>query len=218
MGAPAVQDYQNATMQIAKQRGVPASQIIETGRDLQGRPMYGTINDVKQQILEAAQSQYNILSPADRNFAFAKADPNSFTGYSIGGDPIGKETLDYSYIPINNYYVPIPAMTNNQLFDNQGNVVGTTYNLLDVYKRSVNPLTGNANYNPNNAYTNQLNAFTNLLSGNTGSYRPAYSSESYMPVYNTTNPASDYASSQGSYDAGSVMGNNYSVGYDTTNY
>lgn len=213
MGAPAIQDYMQTTQQLAQQAGVPVSQIVETGRDLQGRPTFGTINDLKQQLLESAQQQYDILSPADRDFAFAKADPNSPTGYSIGGDQISQDQLNRYYRPINNYYVPIPTFTDNKAYDPQGNFIGTSYNLLDVYNQNVNPLTGNANYNPNNIYSNQLNAFTNLLNNNTASYRPAYSSESYAPIYNTANPASDYAMSQGSYDGGSVMGDNYSVGY-----
>lgn len=67
--------------------------------------------------------------------------------------------------------------------------------MYQAYQRQVNPYTRNMLYNPRNVYTNELNAFTNLL-----------------------NPASQYAQEQGNPNPEVSMGDNYSVGYDTTNY
>ena len=175
MGAPALEDFYNATQQVAQLANVPASQIVQVGYDKQGNPVFETVSNLNNEINTIATDIYN-SSPNDPRYA--TADPNSPSGYSVFNDPVSKFDLLTNYRKVNDKYVP--------LYDLEP---------LQFYNQKVNPMSNNAYFNPVNPYTRQLDAFTSLL-----------------------NPASQYAQEQGNPNPEVSMGDNYSVGYDTTNY
>jgi len=153
-----------------------------------GAPVAGGINSVSIADMVAQANPNNTLNPIT---AYNRARQNVSR---LSGIPLS-QIFEY-----NGDFVSVPDFNkmNNQISQDTGLTLAEVQQqnpLYQAYQRQVNPYTGNMLYNPRNVYTNELNAFTNLL-----------------------NPAAQYAAQQGNPNPEVSMGDNYSVGYDTTNY
>ena len=153
-----------------------------------GAPVAGAINSVSIADMIAQADPNDTLNPIT---AYNRARQNVSR---LSGIPLS-QIFEY-----NGDFVSVPDFNKmmNQISQDTGLTLAEVQQqnpLYQAYQRQVNPYTGNMLYNPRNVYTNELNAFTNLL-----------------------NPASQYAQEQGNPNPEVSMGDNYSVGYDTTNY
>jgi len=153
-----------------------------------GAPVAGAINSVSIADMIAQADPNDTLNPIT---AYNRARQNVSR---LSGIPLS-QIFEY-----NGDFVSVPDFNKmmNQISQDTGLTLAEVQQqnpLYQAYQRQVNPYTGNMLYNPRNVYTNELNAFTNLL-----------------------NPAAQYAAQQGNPNPEVSMGDNYSVGYDTTNY
>lgn len=150
-----------------------------------------------------AEKGLNTISIADM---VAQSDPNNTLNPLVAYDRARQNVSRLSGTPLsqifefNGQFMSAPEL--NNILQTDAQATGLTLAevqaqnpMYQAYQRQVNPYTGGMLYNPRNVYTNELNAFTNLL-----------------------NPASQYAQEQGNPNPEVSMGDNYSVGYDSTNY